>query len=74
LAIRIAVRVHPASRREEVRKLDDGSLEVWTRARPIGGQANVEVCRTVARVFEVPPSAVRVVGGLRGRLKLVEIE
>jgi uncharacterized protein len=68
------VRVHPGSRREEVRRLDDGTLEVWTRARAVEGQANEAVCRLVAAFLGLTPSSVRIVGGARNRVKVVEIE
>lgn len=68
------VRVHPGSRREEVRKLDDGSLEVWARAYAIEGRANDAVCRLVAAFLGVAPSSVYVASGARSRLKVVHVE
>jgi uncharacterized protein YggU (UPF0235/DUF167 family) len=38
------------------------------------GRANEALVRLIASALEVPPSAVRVVGGQRGRAKVVEIE
>jgi uncharacterized protein YggU (UPF0235/DUF167 family) len=67
------VHAHPGSRREEVRKLDDGSLEVWTHARAIEGQANDSICRLVAGFLGVAPSSVRLVSGIRSRAKVVEV-
>jgi len=72
--IRLMVRAHPGSRREEVRRHDDGSLEVWTHARAIEGRANDEICRLIAGFLGLCRSSVRLVSGARGRLKLVEIE
>ena len=68
------MRVHPGSRREEVGKLADGSLELWTHARAIDGQANAAVYRLVAAFLGVKPSSVRIVSGARSRLKLVAVE
>jgi uncharacterized protein YggU (UPF0235/DUF167 family) len=70
----VNVRVHPGSRREQVRKLDDGSLEVWTHALAIEGRANDEVCRLVASFLGVARSSARIARGTRGRLKLVEVD
>src|SRR5437870_4671933 len=72
--IRVSVRVHPGAKRDEVRRLDGESLEVWTRARPIDGRANEAVCRLVADFVHVPPSLVRLVGGARSRVKLIELD
>ena len=72
--IRASVRVHPGAKRDEVRRTEDESFEVWTRARAIEGRANEAVCRLVAEFVEVPPSSIRVVGGARSRVKLIEVD
>ncbi|TMF03285.1 MAG: DUF167 domain-containing protein [Chloroflexi bacterium] len=46
--LRLAVLAHPAARVERVELLDDGSLGVWVRARPVEGQANVAIERAIA--------------------------
>jgi uncharacterized protein YggU (UPF0235/DUF167 family) len=42
-------------------------------AAPVDGAANTAVARVLARALEVPPSAIKVVHGLQGRTKIVEI-
>jgi uncharacterized protein len=43
-------------------------------APPERGRANEALVELIAAAVEVPPGAVRVVGGQRGRSKVVEIE
>jgi len=43
-------------------------------APPERGRANDALVALVASLLEVPPGSVRVVGGQRGRAKIVEID
>jgi uncharacterized protein len=49
-------------------------LHVWVTARAVEGRANRAVVRAVARGLGVRASAVALVGGERGRDKLLEVE
>jgi hypothetical protein len=69
----ISVRVHP--RASQARSLwSNGVLELWVSAPPVEGAANKAVVAAVARHFNVPESRVRLRSGLRGRVKLVEVD
>jgi hypothetical protein len=48
-------------------------LRLRVTAAPVDGAANAAVARVLARALAVPPSAITVVHGLRGRTKIVEI-
>jgi len=70
---RVGVRVHPRASRE--RLLWNGEvLSIWITQPPVEGAANAAVVRIVAGWLNVPPSRVRLVGGLRSRRKLVEVD
>ena len=71
---RLIVIAHPGARSERVERLDDGSLAVWTRARPVEGQANAAIQRLVAEALSLRPRQVRVVGGATGRRKIVDVD
>ncbi|MGP8160194.1 MAG: DUF167 domain-containing protein [Candidatus Dormibacteria bacterium] len=71
--MRIAVVVHPRARREELR-WDGRELRLWITQPPVEGAANAATVRLVADWLDVAPSRVRLVAGLRGRSKLVEVE
>jgi len=71
--VRISVQVVPRARRTRVEALADGSLRVAVTAPPHEGQANTAVIEALAAHFGIPRSHIRIVGGHRGRRKLVEI-
>lgn len=71
--IRLEVRVHPRASRARVEW--DGSLAgVWVAPPAADGRANHAVVRALAGWLGVPPSAVRIVAGARGRSKVVEVD
>ena len=72
--LRLAVLAHPAARVERVELLDDASLGVWVRARPVEGQANVAIERAIALALGLRSRQVRMVGGSTSRRKIVEID
>jgi uncharacterized protein YggU (UPF0235/DUF167 family) len=79
----LAVRVTPGARDEgrgPVRALPpphggpDRVVVSWSvRAPATGGRANAALCRSVARVVGVAPSAVTIVSGAASRTKIVRI-
>jgi uncharacterized protein len=71
--VRLTVRVHPRSSRNELRSESAGDVEIWTTAPPADGRANDAVCRAVAEWLAVPATDVRIVAGHRSRSKIVEV-
>lgn len=69
----VAVRVRPRSARDEILGWREGVLQVRVTAPPVEGQANGAVAALVAGALGLPPSAVRVVRGEKGREKLVSV-
>jgi hypothetical protein len=67
------IRVKPNSRKEGIEKLEDGSYRVSVNAPAMEGKANQALVALLARHFTVPKSAVRVVKGMKGRYKVVDI-
>src|SRR3954467_7995721 len=72
--LRLLVHAHPSSRSERVELLEDGSLGVWVRARPVEGQANTAIVRTIADALDLRSSQVLLAAGARGRRKIVDID
>jgi hypothetical protein len=56
-----------------VRREPDGTLRASVRARAHEGKANEAVVRIVAAFLRLPRSQVRLVSGMRGRLKTLEV-
>lgn len=71
--MRLAVRVQPRSRRDEIAGVRGGALLVRVAAPPVDGRANDAVCRVIARAAGVAPSRVSVERGAAGRDKVVRI-
>jgi uncharacterized protein len=73
-AVVLPVRVKPRASSTRVAGERAGRLLVEVNAPPVAGRANEAVCRLLAKAVGVAPSAVSLVGGERGRDKLVRIE
>lgn len=71
---RIAVRVQPRARRDEVVGEREGAVIVRVTAPPVDGRANDAVRKLLAKRLGVAPSRVSVVRGEGARDKLVEVE
>jgi uncharacterized protein (TIGR00251 family) len=71
----VRVKVIPKRTRSEVvGALPDGTLKVRVAAPPERGKANAELCRTLARHFQVAVSRVRILRGLRSANKVIVID
>lgn len=69
----IKVKVKPRSRKNEVRKLPDGSWVVCVKAAPTDGAANEMVREVLAEYLGKPKRNVIIKSGLASRFKLLEI-
>ncbi|MGB0119954.1 MAG: DUF167 domain-containing protein [Solirubrobacterales bacterium] len=70
---RLAVRLQPKARANEVVGERDGVIVIRVTAAPIEGKANTALIKFVAKKLNVPKSAVTLVRGERGREKLIAI-
>lgn len=71
---RIAVRVQPRARRDEIAGERAGALVVRVTAPPADGRANDALCRLLAARLRIAPGRVRVVRGAGSRDKVVEVD
>lgn len=71
---RLALRVQPRSRRNEIAGERAGALVVRVTSPPVDGRANEAVRRLIAKRLGVPAGRVSIVRGESSRDKLVEVE
>ncbi len=72
--MRLTVKVTPGAKHERVERIDTSQLRVAVTEPPQEGRANAAVVRAVARFFDVPASAVRIVHGATSRSKVIEVK
>jgi len=71
---RIAVKAHPRAKRTAITGRLGDAYKLDLAAAPVDGKANEECVRYFAELAGVPRSSVRIVQGVSGRMKVVEIE
>jgi uncharacterized protein (TIGR00251 family) len=71
---RVAVKLQPRGRRDELLGFADDVLRARVSAPPVDGKANKALCRLIAERAGVAPSRVTVVRGAKSREKLVEVQ
>jgi hypothetical protein len=72
--VRITVRVQPRASRAGVEGVHGDAWRVRVQAPPADGAANAAVCELFADALRVPRRSVRLVAGLRARVKIIEID
>ena len=73
--MKLRLKVKPNSKEERILGFDANDvLSISVKAPPVEGKANRAVIRLLSSVMGIPKSKVKVVSGLRSRLKVVEIE
>jgi uncharacterized protein (TIGR00251 family) len=70
-ALTFAVRVAPRASRTAAAGVHDGALKVRVAAPPVGGAANEELTRYLAKALGVPMRSVEVVSGHASKSKVV---
>jgi uncharacterized protein (TIGR00251 family) len=70
---RLAVRLQPRARTNEIVGERDGRLLVRVTAPPLDGRANEALCELLADRLNVPKTAVSVIRGGQSRDKLVQV-
>jgi len=71
---RLTVKVHPRAKRSAIAGRLGDAWKLGLAAPPVDGKANDECVRFVAELAGVPRSRVRIVVGMTGRVKVIEVE
>ena len=73
--MRIQVKVKPRSKTEDItREMDEDVYVVRVKEPPVEGKANRAVLKLLAKHFGVPESRLRIVSGLTGKNKVIEVK
>jgi hypothetical protein len=71
---RLRVHVQPRAKRSAIAGRHGDAVKVRLAAPPVDGAANAELVRVLAEALGLPRGAVRIVAGLAGRDKVVELD
>jgi len=71
--MKIEVRITPGANKEKVEKLEEGIYKAWVKEKAEDNKANHALLALLARHFNVPLGAVRLVAGVKSRHKTVVI-
>lgn len=70
----VKVRLQPRASRTSVKVTDDGVVRVSVTAPPVDNAANVALVEVLAKLLNIPKSAVSLTSGLHSRDKVVQIK
>jgi uncharacterized protein len=70
----LKVRLQPRAKRTAIVDEREGVLRVSVAAAPVEGQANLALCKLIAKCAGIPRGRVSVVRGERSREKVVRVE
>ncbi len=77
--VKLALKVTPGAKKNEILGWEENYpqvgrvLKLKIAAPPVDGKANKEITRYLAKVLGLPASAVEILHGSSGRIKLVEL-
>ena len=71
--MRVSVKVQPRSSKEAVVENPDGTLKVYLRQAPCGGEANRSMIKILAGHYGVRKTDISIITGETNRKKIVEI-
>ena len=71
--MKINISVKPSSKHPGVEVQSDGSLRVAVNAPAQDGKANQAVIAAVAKHLGIPKSRIKLIRGLKGRKKVIEV-
>jgi uncharacterized protein len=69
--MKIKIKVHPQSSRNEIKKIEEKSYEIWIQEKSVNNKANLAIIKLLKNYFK---KEVRITSGFKSRNKIVEIE
>lgn len=69
--MKIKIKLHPNSSKEEIKKISGENFEVWIKEKPIDNKANIELIKLLKKYFG---KQVKIKSGFTSRNKIIEIK
>ncbi|MGC8554071.1 MAG: DUF167 domain-containing protein [Candidatus Acidulodesulfobacterium sp.] len=71
---KISVAVKTGSKTEGYEILDDGTLKISIKERPVENKANEAVIRKISEIYGMPKNKITIKAGLKSKNKIVVID
>lgn len=68
--MKIKIKVHPNSSKEEIKKIDEGNYEIWIREKAENNKANIAVAKLLKKYFK---KEAKIKSGFTSKNKIIEI-
>ncbi len=68
--MKISIKIHPNSSREEIKKISDENFEVWIKEKAEKNKANMAVIKLLKKYFK---KSVKIKSGFISKNKIVDI-
>jgi hypothetical protein len=72
--MKLTVKVKPNSRKNEVKRTEDGKFTIFVTDSPFEGKANAKLIELLSEYLEKPKRCISIVAGFKSRNKIVEID
>lgn len=68
--MKIKIKIHPNSSKEEIKQINKNELEIWIKEKPINNKANLKLIKLLKNYFK---KSVKIKSGLKSRNKIIEL-
>jgi uncharacterized protein (TIGR00251 family) len=68
--MRIKIKVHPNSSKEDIKKIDEGNYEIWVKEKTEDNKANIALIKLLKKHFK---SEIKIKSGFTSKNKIIEI-
>jgi len=72
--MRLAVKVKPRSRKNEILRSEDGTFTIFVTDPPIEGKANEKIIELLSDYLRKPKRCISIIAGFKSKIKIIEIE
>lgn len=69
----IKVKVHPNSKKQEIKQISEDKFEIWVKEKPERNQVNKILCQIISQHFNNPEGGVKILNGHHNRIKLLKV-